>query len=142
MASLEDIQLWMEEDSVIERDRLDSESLKIPRLQSKWLKIYSSEKKILNQLKLELRGLAHEKVEYYSGKSAPEIYKEKPFHLKLLKSDIDKYVEADPEVIAKCSRIDEQEEKVYVVQEYIKAINQRSFNIRSAIDFMKWSSGA
>ena len=139
---LEEIQEQMEIDSILERDKLDSESLKIPKLHSKWLKIYGSEKRILNELKLQLKGLVHEKMEYYSGKAHPDVYKEKPFHLKLLKNDVSVYVEADKQVLAVCSGIDIQEEKVYLIQEYIKGINQRSFNIRSAIDFMKWTGGA
>lgn len=132
----------MEEDSKIERDQLDNESLKIPKIHSKWLKLYSSEKRILNELKLRLRSLVHEKTEYYSGKADPQIYKEKPFHLKLINSQVDKYVESCPEVLEMCGAIDTQEEKIYIIQEFIKGVNQRSFNIRSAIDFMKWTGGA
>jgi hypothetical protein len=91
---------------------------------------------------LELRSLVHFKTEYYSGKSDAQVYKEKPFHLKLIRADVDKYVENDPDVIAICSDVDIQEEKIYLIQEFIKGVNQRSFNIRSAIDFMKWTGGA
>jgi hypothetical protein len=139
---LEELQDEMELDSIIERDNLDNESLKIPKIHSKWLKYYSAEKRILNKLKLELRSLVHFKTEYYSGKSDAQVYKEKPFHLKLIRADVDKYVENDPDVIAICSDVDIQEEKIYLIQEFIKGVNQRSFNIRSAIDFMKWTGGA
>ncbi len=138
---LEEILEEMENDSVIERDRLDNESLKIPRLHSKWLKIYSGEKRIMNQLKMQLVSLTKEKEEYYGGKSPAEVYREKPFHLKLLKGDIPKYIQSDPDVIRLASAIDVQEEKVYVIQEYIKQINQRGYSIKAALDFMRWTSG-
>lgn len=138
---LEEIMELMDVDSEIRKDQLDEESLRIPKLHSKWLKIFSSEKRITNQLKTQLVQLTKEKDEYYGGKASAEVYKEKPFHLKLLKGDIPKYIQADPDVIRLAAAIDVQEEKVYVIQEYIKQINQRGYAIKAALDFMKWTSG-
>lgn len=138
---LDEIMEEMDKDSEIEKDRLDHESLKVPKLHSKWLKIYSAEKRIMNQLKTQLVQLSKEKEEYYGGKASAEVYREKPFHLKLLKGDIPKYIQSDPDIIRLTSAIDVQDEKVYVIQEYIKQINQRGYAIKAALDFMKWTSG-
>lgn len=138
---LEEILQEMEKDSEIEKDRLDHESLKTPKLHSKWLKIYSGEKRVLNQLKTQLVQLTKEKEEYYGGKSDASVYREKPFHLKLLKGDIPKYISSDPDIVKITSAIDVQDEKVYIIQEYIKQINQRGYSIKAALDFMRWTSG-
>ena len=42
--------------------------------------------------------LRREKWEYYTGKARPEVYVEKPFDFKVLKSDIDKYLDSDEEL--------------------------------------------
>lgn len=138
---LEEILQEMEKDSEIEKDRLDHESLKTPKLHSKWLKIYSGEKRVLNQLKTQLVQLTKEKEEYYGGKADASVYREKPFHLKLLKGDIPKYISSDPDIVKITSAIDVQDEKVYIIQEYIKQINQRGYSIKAALDFMRWTSG-
>ena len=72
---------------------------------------------------MQLVTLSKEKEEYYGGKAPAEVYKEKPFHLKLLKGDIPKYIQADPDIIRVASAIDIQEEKVYIIQEYMEKTN-------------------
>ena len=36
---------------------------------------------------------------YFSGKAEPEVYREHPFDYKVLRQDIDKYMDADEEII-------------------------------------------
>ena len=138
---LEEILETMEFDAVVDNTALDRESLNIPKLHSKWLKIYAEEKRLLGRLKGQLATLVQQKYEYYSGKAPAEVYKEKPFHLKLLKSDVEKYIEADEDVQRIAQGIDIQEEKIYVISEFIRGINQRSFNIKNAIEYLRWTSG-
>ena len=138
---LEEILETMEFDAVVDSTALDRESLNIPKLHSKWLKIYAEEKRLLGRLKGQLTTLVQQKYEYYSGKAPAKVYKEKPFHLKLLKSDVEKYIEADEDVQRIAQGIDIQEEKIYVISEFIRGINQRSFNIKNAIEYLRWTGG-
>jgi hypothetical protein len=138
---LDEILEEMEKDSVIDRDRLDTHSLEIPKVHAKWLKIYAQEKRLLNSLKLKLTELIHAKTEFYGGRAPAEEYKKANFQHKLLKAEVPKYVEADPDVLKLASGIDQVDERIYVIQEFIKSINQRSYNIRNAVEYMRWTSG-
>jgi len=97
--NLEEIQLLWEEDSKLDPDNLHSESIKIPSLHAKYYKIYNNILLLKKMEENKFKILRKEKWMYYSGKSDPEVYKEKPFDHKVLKPDIDKYMDADDEMI-------------------------------------------
>ena len=82
------IEEW-KQDCPIDDTTLDKESVKIPTLHGKYLELHSREKIFLNYLEVEYKKLYREKWEYYSGKA------EKPFQLKLLKTDLHIYLDSD-----------------------------------------------
>jgi len=104
--NIDEIQLLWEEDSKIDPDNIHQESLKIPSLHSKYYKIYNN---ILLLKKIEenkYKILKKDRWMYYSGKSEPDVYKDNPFDHKVLKPDIDKYMDADSEIIKSTSKIE------------------------------------
>jgi hypothetical protein len=120
---------------------LAQESLKIPALFSKWMQFYNAEKLILNKYRAEAKKLYKRLMEYYSGQASPEVYHEKPLNIKILKGEIDKYIELDSEMIQMKERIENQETKVKFIEETIKAIRDRNFIIKNAIEYSKFISG-
>ena len=81
--NLDEIQTLWEEDSKIDEDNLHQESTKIPALHAKYYKILNN---ILLLKKLEenkFKQLKKDKWQYYTGKSDPEVYIEKPFDHKV-----------------------------------------------------------
>lgn len=138
---LDEIRELMREDSKIDSAALDSESIKIPYLHAKWYDIFVEELRALKGIEQEYGRLVKEKTEYYLGKADDEVYKEKPLNLKILKQDLDVYLKADPDLMRLDSKRALQQIKVDTVESFIKSINQRSFNIRNAIEFMKFKNG-
>ena len=63
------------------------------------------------------------------------------FDLNILKSDIDKFLDGDDDMITLANRILLQQEKVNYLESVIKIINNRQWNIRSAIDWLKFTNG-
>ena len=63
-------------------------------------------KLMLSRTNSDYNSLKREKWEYYTGKSDPQVYKDKPFDLKILKTDIDKYLEADEDLIKSKQKLD------------------------------------
>lgn len=120
---------------------LAQESLKIPALFSKWMQFYNAEKLILNKYRSEAKKLYKRLLEYYSGQASAEVYHEKPLNIKILKSEIDKYIELDSEMIQMKERIENQETKVKFIEETIRAIRDRNFIIKNAIEYSKFISG-
>ena len=141
---LEDIRKMAMEDSIIDDTELDIESLKLPQLHNKYLNMYHDEKLLLSKVDSELKKVLRLKWEYYTGKLDEDVLKEldlEPFPLKILKQDIDKYLESDSDIIALSHKVDYQKEKVDYLQSIIKEITNRHWKIRNAIEWRKFISG-
>lgn len=131
----------IENDSIINESKLDAESLKIPALYAKWYRILVTEFRILSTAEAELDSLNKHKTEYYLGRCPDEVYKEKPLNLRIIKSDLDVYLSADPEIVELKQKIKIQRMKVDTVENFIKTLNNRGFNIKNAIDFRRFQAG-
>lgn len=138
---LDEIQSLIEQDSVIDQSNLDRESIQIPYLHAKWYKIFSEELRTFHGMELEYKSVWKEKFLYYNGKAPDRVYVENPLDHRILKGDLDTFMNADPEIVRLQARLDLQKIKIRTVEEFIKQITQRSFNIRNAIEFMKFKSG-
>ena len=86
------------QDSKMDEDLLDHESIKIPQLHSKYLNWLSDVRLIKIKKEQDYKRLLREKFEYYTGKADAEVYREKPFDLKILKQDVQLYIESDEEI--------------------------------------------
>jgi hypothetical protein len=138
---IEEIRDLMQEDSKIDDTALDAESIKIPYLHSKWYSIFIDELRVLKGIEQEYNRLVKEKTEYYLGKADDDVYEKKPLNHKILKQDLDVYLKADDDLMKLDGRRSMQQIKVEMIENFIKSINQRSFNIRNAIEFMKFKNG-
>ena len=139
--NLDEIQLLWEKDSFIDQDNLHNESIKIPALHAKYYKLYNN---IILLRKLEenkYKILKKEKWMYYSGKAEPEVYKEKPFDHKVLKPDIDKYMDADEDLIKSVSKIDYYQTMISYLESILKTILNRTYQIKNAIEYMRFTAG-
>jgi len=96
--TLDEIQAQADKDLVIDDTELDTESLKTPILHNKYLQYYNKFNLLLKKSQWEERTLNREKWEYYTGKSDPSVYKEKPFDLKVLKADVHIYINSDDDL--------------------------------------------
>jgi hypothetical protein len=135
----------VDSDANIDQSNLDLESLKIPQLHGKYLNIFSDEKLILKKLESDRNVLIKNKWEWYTGRMSQEDLKRlgwDPFPLKIMKQDLDVYLLADEDMIKITAKIDYQKEKVDYLESVLKALNNRNWMIRNAIDWRKFLSGA
>ena len=82
-----------------------------------------------------------EKWEYYTGKSDPSVYQLKPFNLKILKQDVDKYLKADEDIIKIEQKLTYVTSVVDYLDKTIRIISNRTFQIKNAIEWRKFTSG-
>ena len=139
-----EIKNLVEKDMFINPTDLDKESLNIPILHNKYLVIMMDEKLKLKKFESNLKTLYKNKWLYYSGKMSEEQLKElewEPFELALLRQDLDKFIESDSEVIECSNKLELQKEKVNYLESVIKIITNKAWNIRSAIDWIKFTQG-
>jgi len=83
-------------------------------------------------------------MEYYLGELDDEELKQlgrDQFFKKLMKSEVDAYIEADDLMIETNLRLGMQEEKISYLEAVIKNINNRGFQIKSAVDWAKFTTG-
>ena len=83
---LEQLQELAEKDLKINDTELDLESLKTPQLHNKYMKHLTKFKLLLTRAEDDLRTIRLFKWEYYTGKSDPQVYQQKPFNIKILKT--------------------------------------------------------
>ena len=140
--TLDELQAEADKDLVIDDTELDTESLRTPILHNKYLQYYNKFNLLLKKSQWEERTLQREKWEYYTGKSDPEVYKEKPFDLKVLKNDVHIYINADEDIQKIQAKIIYQEAIVNYLEQILRMINNRSFTIKNAIEWRRFTSGA
>jgi hypothetical protein len=140
----ETLRQMIQKDLHIKDAELDTESLRIPQLHNKYLNMLHDEKIMLQALRVKRKMLLRDKWEYYTGKMNEDTLKQKgwePFNLKILKQDVDMYIESDSDMIAIESKVFMQQERVEFLQETVKAINNLQWHIRDAIAWRKFING-
>jgi hypothetical protein len=139
--NFEDIMQMWEQDSKIDPIELDTASINIPSLHAKYLKIFSDYRFKKKQATLQMKQLVRRKFEYYTGKADAQEYKDNPFDLKILKSDLNLYIESDEEVKNLQLRIDQYEIIIDYLDGVIKMLNNRSYQIKNAIQWKTYIEG-
>ena len=142
MIDLDYVQKMWEKDSKIDVDNLHTESLNIPVLHAKYFEIYNNLlllKKRSEQLRKNIR---HEKYEYFSGKADPEIYIENPFPKKIRDKDtLQKYLDADEKLSQAYLKVEYYDVILNYLESILKVLQNRTYQIKNAIEFMKFQSG-
>ena len=141
---LEEIQELWNRDREIDITELATESIRIPKIHEQYLKIYVEEKIKLRKLQLNLAKISKMKSDYYSGRMSQEELDRlewQPFLVKVLKSEVNSYIESDDDIIKLKETIALMEEKINYIDSVIRMINNRGFQIKSAIDWIKYKDG-
>ena len=136
------LKLW-EKDAEVNKSNLDDESLNVPKLHHKYLTMYLDIKTKRMAYKNKLETIKKYKEIYYSGQATADVYKEKPFDLKLkTRSGIEKHVNTDIEVVGLRDKIEYMDILLEGINHILEQIKWRNQHIKSAIDWAKFTSGA
>ena len=142
MIDLETLQGMWNEDSKIDPDNLHTESLNIPVLHSKYYDIYNTLMLLRKKAEQQRKNIRHERYEYFSGKADPEVYIDNPFPKKIRdKETMQKYLDADTKLSGVSLKIEYYEVMLRFIEEILKQITNRTYQIKNSIDFMRFSSG-
>ena len=106
------------------------------------MKHYTKFKLLLTRTEDELRTMKRDKWEYYTGKADPSVYQAKPFDLKIMRTDIDKYLEADEDIQKLSQKIAYLITVVDFLDKTIRVIVNRTYTIKNAIEWRRFTSGA
>tara|TARA_R110000744_G_scaffold352389_1_gene458446 strand:- start:392 stop:688 length:297 start_codon:yes stop_codon:yes gene_type:complete len=91
----------------------------------------------------ELSVLKRNKWIYYTGRATEDIYKERgDFSIKLKNKDEEKtFIDADNEYRELKGKVDYYSTVVDYLQEIVKSVSNRSFQIKNAIEWRKFEAG-
>ena len=138
---LETLQNQVDVDLKIDDTELDLESIRTPQLHNKYLKQFTKYSLQYKKAKDDYDGLYKFKWEYYTGKSTMEVYQAEPFDLKILKSDVHIYLNADEELQKLGQRTEYLNVVVVYIERVLREINNRNWNIRNTIEWKKFLHG-
>ena len=142
MIDLDDLQKMWEKDSEIDRDNLHEESLKIPSLHAKYFDIYNKIFLLRKKAEQQRKNIRHERYEYFSGKADPEVYVENPFPKKIRDKDtMQKYLDADEKLSQVDMKIRYYDVTLKFLEEIIRNISGRTYQIKNAIEWQRFQSG-
>jgi hypothetical protein len=139
---IENIKDMLDKDKSIDYTQLDTESLKIPEQAVKYQQIAHDEALRLRFLEKEYNVAKYNRWMYYTGKADPEVYNKEPFDHKVLKSDINIFLESDLILNEIQDRMTAQAEKLKLVVDAGKVMQNKSFNIKNALEHQKFMGGA
>ena len=135
--------MW-EQDSKMDKTELGDESLKIPLLHHKYYKLFVEEGLLLKKLEQDYKSMYKLKYEYYMGVLDQETLTEmnwEPNSLKILKQDLSIYTDADQDLQRIQAKIDIQKQKLSFLESAIKAVSNRGYLIKNAIDWNRFKVG-
>ena len=140
--TFDELQQLAEKDLKIDNLALDLESLKTPALHNKWMKFHNQYTNLLKKAEQDLARLTREKWEYYTGKADPSVYQAKPFDIKVLKADVHIYMDSDPELQKADQKVAYLDQVIKYLEQVLRGVNNRTFLIKNAIEWKKFTSGA
>jgi len=137
------VESWRQ-DSKIDDLNLDKENVRIPSLHSKYVGMMVDENKSLRTLQRDRAILRRLLRSYYLGKADSDDLEKlgrDQFLEKILKNELNEYMDTDDLMIRVNAKISTQEEKVDVLKEIIRSINSRGYQLKNAIDWHRLTMG-
>ena len=142
MIDLEGIQEMWKKDSNIDPDNLHTESLNIPVLHAKYFEMYNTILLLRKKAEQQRKNIRHERYEYFSGKADPDVYIQNPFPKKIRDKDtMTKYLDADEKLSNSSLKIEYYDTMLTYLESILKVIQNRTYQIKNAIEFMRFNSG-
>jgi len=142
--NLDELKNMIKKDLEIDQTALDAESSRTPQIHNKYLIMYMDEKLKLKRMENELAVLRRNKWLYYTGRMSKEELDQhgwEPFELNILKNEADQMIESDSDYIKASEKVNFQQEKVNYLEDVVKIVNNRQWQIRSIIDWLKFTQG-
>lgn len=144
MSHIEKILEAWADDCQIDKHDLDSEALQTPQLVHKYLHHYYQIANDLSSAGREFDYMVAIKSQYYMGILPQEELNRfgwKPYQLKIPKTDLPTYLAGDIDLLHIRKRMDELNHTSKVIENILRDINGRTWQIKNAIEWKKFTSG-
>ena len=143
--NLDELKAEWAKDSIIKENDLNREALRTPQLHSKYLELLINAKMKLAKLKHDLARVEQFKIRYWKGELTKEELTEYNLpqwqYNKPLKSELESMLAADEDCILIKNKMDYCEMMIYFLESVMNAIKSRGWDIRNAVEYLKFQAG-
>lgn len=132
------------DDAEVDRLELGEAAMTVSNLHAKYLSMLFFERARYIKLTQDFNSLKKVRWEYWNGILSNEDLKErgwKPQPLRILKQDIPMYLESDEVLMNLQLQMNLQREKINILEDILKHLSQRGYNIGNAIKWTQMTSG-
>jgi len=141
LATLDDLVEQVKKDLAIDREDLSFSAAQNPILHEKYLRLLLEYKNKLIRVEATVNVVTRELREFYSGVAPPDVYKKRPFNLKLLKNELPIYIESDEEYVAAITKFNQLQSIVSYLEGVVNAVKSRGYDIKNVIEWEKFKNG-
>jgi hypothetical protein len=138
------LQVW-EKDSVIDELDLGKESIRTPTLHAKYISYISKTKLQLRKAESDYFNTRRAKYRYYRGEMTRVELEDRGWVQfqgnKPLKNEMDEFLQCDSDLIQLQDKIEYFKTLIYTLEQIIKSINSRTWDIKSSIEWHKFTNG-
>jgi|APFre7841882630_1041343.scaffolds.fasta_scaffold08151_2 hypothetical protein len=138
---IEEISQIITADLKIDRMNLVDEASRTPNLFTKYLAMFQEEKLKLKAAKRKYFSVYKSRREFYMGTAPEEDYREEANERKVLRQDVEIWLDADNKLQTQQDRVSYQECIVDMLERTLKEINSRTFHIKEMIAMIRFESG-
>jgi hypothetical protein len=142
---LTEIQEMWAKDCKIDQLNLGPESTKTPELHAKYLNLLSNSKLQLRKYESEYYRLRGRKMKWYRGELSRQDLEELGWEQwlgnKPLKNELDDFIQCDEDIIKAIDRVDYIKAVLYQLEQILRSLNGRTWDIKSAIEWTKFTNG-
>jgi len=145
MATLKELQEKWAIDAVISENDLSGAALRTSNLHSNYVNEALTIKMQLVKLQMEIAQLQVLRGRYFRGEMTSAELKDKDWDqwaYKTLRADVSDMIIASPDMQILLGRQEYLKIILYFLDSVLQEIRARSFNIKNAVDFIRWRSGS
>ena len=143
---LTDLQEMWTEDCKKNELNLGQESVKTPNLHAKYLNLLTSTKLNLRKAESDYLNCRRKKYRYYRGEMSRAELEDEGWTqwqgTKPLKNEIDEFLQGDADLIALQDKIEYFKTVLYQLEQIIRSINSRTWDIKSSIEWIRFQNGS
>ena len=143
---LSDIQTEWKNDSKINQLELGDEAVRTATLHAKYLTVLSNVKLQLRKAESDYNNMRRLKYRYYRGElTQSELEKlnlEQYMGNKPLKNEMEEFMSCDVDLNMLTDKIEYYKTVVFTLEQILRSINSRTWDIKSAIEWNKFTNGA
>lgn len=142
---LQEIQNMWAEDCKVDQTNLGRSAARVPELHAKYLNMLTSVRLQFRKAEADYLRLRKLKFRYYRGELSKEELTELGWDQYLnnrpLKNEMDEVMTTDDDIIQITDKVEYIKTVLYQLEQILKSINSRTWDVKSAIEWYKFTNG-